>query len=103
MRKLNSFLILTCVALLGVTTGCEDPIVLEAPTPPTINVTVDKEGNEFKPGSVLTFTIEADTTEGVLQELTITPSIESGSGPALGSHVYNTTEDVTYVYVVPFS
>ena len=104
MKKLNYYLMIAMAAIIGFTTSCkeEEPEELLAPAAPTIEVTVDTSGTEFMPGTELNFTIVATPTEGVLGILTVTPSIESGTGSALDSYVYNTTEEVNYSYTVPF-
>jgi hypothetical protein len=103
MKKLNFLLTIAIAAIIGFTSCSEDELTLDVPGAPTIEVAVDQIGTEFAPLTVLTFTVTATPpADGVLGQLTVTPSVDGNGGPALGSHVYNTTEVVTYTYTVPF-
>jgi len=96
------FLVLALFAFTGLVSSCDKDESLDLPSNPTIEVSVDQEGDEFMPGTMLTFTIKAAPVDGILSQLVITPSIAGGSSNGLSSHVYNTTEDVTYMYEVPY-
>lgn len=97
------FLVVALLAFAGFVTSCSsDDESLDLPSNPTIEVTVDQEGDEFMPGTILTFTIKAAPVDGILSQLVVTPSLTGGASCGLSSHVYNTTEDVTYMYEVPY-
>jgi len=108
MKRLNFLLAIAMSIAISFSSCSDDDDVQKAPGVPIISVTSVPEitdGAEFLPGTEITFTVSATpAAEGdKLYQLTVTPShAGDGSGCALSSHVYNTTEDVTYVYTVPF-
>lgn len=103
MKKLKFLLLIMTGAMMSLITSCgSDDDNNITPANPTIEVTVDQEGNEFAPGTILTFTIKAAPVDGILSQLAVTPSLTGGASCGLSSHVYNTSEDVTYMYEVPY-
>jgi hypothetical protein len=103
MKKANYlFLIMLCSFASIITSCSSDDDDLDLPLNPTIEVEVDQEGNEFLPGTMLTFIIKAAPVDGILSQLVVTPSLTGGASCGLSSHVYNTSEDVAYMYEVPY-
>jgi hypothetical protein len=102
MKHLNYYFIIMALAFVGLTTSCADDDPIPAPGEPTISVTVSPEGTEYLPGTELTFTINATPATGSrLFTLEVTPNPDGAFDSGLDSHTYNTSEAVTYKYIVP--
>jgi len=94
------------LTFVGFGTSCsteDDGPDLQVPGEPTISVTVSPEGTEYNPGTELTFTVTASAVTGSkLLNLEVTPNPDGAFDSGLDSYVYNTSETITYKYIVPF-
>jgi hypothetical protein len=104
MKHFNYYFIIMALAFVGFTSCSDDDgPTLNAPTPPTMSVTVNPDNVDYTPGTEIVYTIVAAATEGQLFSLEVSASEDSEYFSGLDSYFYNSNETVTFTYVVPFN